>query len=88
MGNGLFEETRAKMICRERIDSYADYVPYIAADIQIISTTAILCLDDNAHWRYKDFLPPSCSNPSLPFLSAFYTRNFSPKISALRIDDQ
>ena len=28
---GIVVKTTAKMICRERIDSYADYVPYIAA---------------------------------------------------------
>ena len=62
---------------------------YRSTDIQIISTTASLCLDDNAQrWRYKGFLPPSCSTPRHLFSLLFTPGSFHfwPKISALRID--
>ena len=50
---------------------------YRSTDIQIISTTASLCLDDNAQrWRYKGFLPPSCSNPRHLFSLLFTPGSF------------
>ena len=79
MGNGLFEETRAKMICSERIDRICRFCSIYRRYSDHQHSPASLRENPQMQINKKDWqskskmkvpmnLPPSCSNYSPPFL--------------------